>query len=127
MLAHLGLVPTDLNMPRTKGLELCEQVVERFPSVPVLIVTAFGSLETAIQAIRAGAFDFIEIPFEMDVLALAVVRALRCRDLRAEVRCLRAAVGQAGWSDDLGPSMKHLASFWSTARVRGPAEMASLL
>ncbi len=104
---------TDLRMPRMEGLDLCDQVVERFPSVPVLIVTAFGSLDAAIQAIRAGAFDFIEKPFEMDVLALAVVRALRYRDLRAEVRRLRAATGQAGWSDDLigtSPAMADLRS-----------------
>src|SRR4029079_8387026 len=70
------VVVTDLNMRGTSGLELCQWVVENRPDVPVLVITAFGSLETAVGAIRAGAYDFLTKPFDVEVLALARRRAL---------------------------------------------------
>jgi two-component system response regulator HydG len=82
-------VITDLNMPGMSGIELCERLVEIRPSVPVLVITSFGSLETAVAAIRAGAYDFITKPFEMEVLTLALERALRHRSLLEEVKRLR--------------------------------------
>jgi DNA-binding NtrC family response regulator len=57
--------------------------------VPVLVLTAFGSLETAVQAIRAGAYDFISKPIEMDVLTIALDRAVRSKRLHEEVKQLR--------------------------------------
>ncbi len=85
---------TDLNMRGTSGLELCERVVGNRPEMPVVVITAFGSLQAAIGAIRAGAYDFITKPLELDVLALALERAVRHRSLREEVRLLRSAVAQ---------------------------------
>src|SRR5262249_31996347 len=64
--AELDVVVTDLNMRGMHGLELCARVVENRPDVPVLVLTAFGSLETAIGAIRAGAYDFLTKPIELD-------------------------------------------------------------
>src|SRR5215470_12252067 len=57
------VVVTDLNMKGMTGLELCERVAQNRPDVPVVVITAFGSLETAVAAIRAGAYDFITKPF----------------------------------------------------------------
>ena len=68
---------TDLNMPGTSGLELCAWVTANRPDVPVVVITAFGSLDTAVAAIRAGAYDFITKPFEMDVLRLTLDRAVQ--------------------------------------------------
>ena len=65
------VVVTDLNMRGMNGLELCERIVADRPDVPVVVITAFGSLETAIAAIRAGAYDFITKPFELDALVAA--------------------------------------------------------
>jgi two-component system response regulator HydG len=86
------VVVTDLNMQEMGGIELCERIVQNRPDVPVLVLTAFGSLETAIQAIRAGAYDFISKPVEIDALALAVQRAADHRRLREEVKRLRLEV-----------------------------------
>ena len=60
---------TDLKMPGMSGTELCERIVANRPDVPVVVMTAFGSMETAVAAIRAGAYDFVTKPIEMDMLA----------------------------------------------------------
>ncbi|MGA7122656.1 MAG: response regulator, partial [Polyangiaceae bacterium] len=64
-------VVTDLHMRGVNGLELCERITSNRPDLPVLVLTAFGSLDSAIAAIRAGAYDFINKPVEMDVLGIA--------------------------------------------------------
>jgi two-component system response regulator HydG len=85
------VVLTDLNMKGMSGIELCTRLLESRPEVPVLVLTAFGSLDSAMQAIRAGAWDFITKPVEMEALAVALNRALEHRALRREVRRLRDA------------------------------------
>jgi two-component system, NtrC family, response regulator AtoC len=86
------VVVTDLNMRGTGGIELCERIVANRPDIPVIVLTAFGSLDTAVSAIRAGAYDFISKPVELDVLAIAINRAAKHRELREEVRRLRLEV-----------------------------------
>src|SRR5690349_4043069 len=81
-LAALGVedfdvVVTDLNMPGIHGIELCGRIAQNRPDVPVVVITAFGSMETAVAAIRAGAYDFVTKPFEIDVLTHALDRAVQ--------------------------------------------------
>ena len=59
------VVVTDLNMRAMNGLELCARIVANQPDVPVVVITAFGSIETAVGAIRAGAYDFITKPVDL--------------------------------------------------------------
>ncbi|MET0406066.1 MAG: sigma-54 dependent transcriptional regulator [Cystobacter sp.] len=87
-------VLTDLRMPGMDGLALCERIALNRPDIPVVVVTAFGSLETAVAAIRAGAYDFVTKPVDLDALALLLERAVRHRALRDEVRRLRQALGE---------------------------------
>ncbi|HVJ21075.1 MAG TPA: sigma-54 dependent transcriptional regulator [Polyangiaceae bacterium] len=87
------LVLTDLNMPRIDGIELCRRIARERPDLPVVVLTAFGNLDTAIAAIRAGAYDFITKPFELDAVSVAVSRAIAQHELRREVKRLRAVVG----------------------------------
>ena len=84
----VDVVLTDLNMRGMNGLELCERIVTNRPDVPVVVITAFGSFETAVAAIRAGAYDFTTKPVKFDALALALERAVQHRTLRAEVKRL---------------------------------------
>lgn len=95
------VVLTDLNMASASGLELCRNFADSWPDVPVIVVTAFGSLDTAVEALRAGAYDFITKPFDIQAIALVVERASQHHRLKSEVKRLRAAVGQAGWGDDI--------------------------
>jgi two-component system, NtrC family, response regulator AtoC len=89
------VVISDLNLRGMSGIELCERIAANRPDIPVVVVTAFGSLETAVAAIRAGAYDFITKPFQTDVLRLTLERAIQHRALRAEVTRLRRAVAGA--------------------------------
>ncbi len=95
------VVVTDLNLGQASGLELCRSFADTWPDVPVIVVTAFGSLDTAVEALRAGAYDFITKPFDIQTLALVVERAHQHHRLKSEVKRLRAAIGQAGWGDDI--------------------------
>lgn len=61
---EFDVVLSDLRMPGMSGLELCRRLHGRWPQLPVVLVTAFGSIETAVTAIRAGAYDFITKPFK---------------------------------------------------------------
>ena len=85
-------VVTDLNLQGTNGIDLCERITSNRPDVPVIVITAFGSLDTAVAAIRAGAYDFITKPFDIEALALTLDRAVQLRALREEVKRLRSAV-----------------------------------
>ena len=95
------VVVTDLRMRGMNGVELCERVVVNRPDVPVIVVTAFASVETATATLRAGAFDFLAKPFDMEQLVIAVERAAQHRRLRDEVRRLRAAAEEAARFEEL--------------------------
>ncbi|MBX3232268.1 MAG: sigma-54-dependent Fis family transcriptional regulator [Labilithrix sp.] len=86
------VVLTDLQMPEMSGLDLCERVLGTRPDMPVVVITGQGSLETAIGAIRVGAYDFITKPVDPKLLFLSVSRAIQHRRLSDEVKRLRQAV-----------------------------------
>jgi DNA-binding NtrC family response regulator len=98
---EFDVVVTDLNLPVMSGLELCQHFAENHPEIPVIVITGFGSLDTAVGAIRSGAYDFITKPFDLDVVALAIERAVRHRSLRGEVRRLRQAVSELQHFEDV--------------------------
>jgi two-component system, NtrC family, response regulator AtoC len=86
------VVVTDLHMRGTNGLDLCARIVDNRADLPVIVITAFGALETAIATIRAGAFDFVTKPFNIEELLVAVERASRHHALQGEVKRLRQMV-----------------------------------
>jgi two-component system response regulator HydG len=85
------VVLTDLSMPETSGLEVCERVIALRPDVPVVLITGHATLETAMGAIRAGAYDFVTKPIESKTLGVVVSRAVQHRRLREQIKQLRAA------------------------------------
>ncbi len=87
------LVITDLRMPRMSGIDLIQWTKRYDPRIAVLAMTAYGSIETAVQAVRAGAADYVTKPFEPDALLLAVDKCLRERELRVEIARLRQEGG----------------------------------
>ena len=104
-------VLTDLKMPGVSGLGLCERIVANRPDLPVIVMTGFGSMETAIAAMRAGAYDFVSKPVELDILALRLERAIQHRLLSEQVRLLSDRLHQANrFSKLLGesPAMRRL-------------------
>jgi DNA-binding NtrC family response regulator len=105
------IVLTDLNMPGINGIELCKRIARQRPDLPVVVLTAFGNLDTAIAAIRAGAYDFITKPFELEAVSVAVERAIAQHDLRREVKRLRAVVSATtgfGGLTGTSPTMSRL-------------------
>jgi two-component system response regulator HydG len=89
---EFDVVITDVKMPVMNGIELCEKIVGHYPNIPVIVITGFGDLNAAIGAIRAGAYDFINKPFQIEEIIIAINRALQHRTLREEVKRLQQAV-----------------------------------
>ena len=90
------LLLTDLKMPGMDGMELLRRAHEVDPALPVILITAFASIESAVAAIKDGAFDYLPKNFSVDQLRVAVERGLRQRELRArESKPPRAASGDA--------------------------------
>lgn len=85
------VILTDVRMPGTTGLQLCRQLTQTRPDIPVVVMTAFGTLETAVSAMRAGAYDFITKPIEMDLLSITLQRAIEHRRLSEQVRLLESS------------------------------------
>ena len=86
------IVLTDLRLPDVDGMEVLQASRETQRDLPVILITAFGTIETAIQAIRQGAYDFVTKPFAMDEISLLVGKAWEARRLREENRRLREEV-----------------------------------
>lgn len=84
-----GVVVTDINMPGTDGLQLMKQVLAVDADIPVILITGHGDISMAVNAMRDGAYDFIEKPFPADLLTDVVRRAMEKRALTLEIRNLR--------------------------------------
>jgi len=78
------VVVTDLVMPRMGGLDLLKRVAADYPDVPVIVITAHGSVDTAVAALKSGAFDYITKPFEQDELKKVIAKAARAHDLERQ-------------------------------------------
>jgi two-component system response regulator HydG len=98
------VVVTDVNMRGMSGVELCQQLLERRPMLPVVVITAFGTMETAIQAIRAGAYDFLPKPFRIEQLVMAIERGATLARLKREVQRLQRAAAPASFAGLVGES-----------------------
>ena len=99
----VDLVITDLRMPKIDGIELLRQLRERDNDVSVIVVTAYGTVETAVDTMKYGACDYIVRPFELEAVEAAVKRALKLSKVQRENRFLRQEINQ-GWGEFIGSS-----------------------
>ena len=83
---EVELVITDLAMPELDGIELLTQLRALYPDLPVVLLTARGSERVAVRAIKAGAFDYVAKPFDVDELELVITRALELASWKREAR-----------------------------------------
>jgi DNA-binding NtrC family response regulator len=90
------VVVSDIRMPGRSGIELVGELRRLRPDTPVVLMTAFGSIDSAVEAMRAGACDYITKPFEPDIVQLTVEKAYERRSLEQENRRLRRAVDETG-------------------------------
>ncbi|MBI5188077.1 MAG: response regulator [Nitrospirae bacterium] len=86
------LVITDIKMPRVDGFEILKKVKEVSPDTLVIMITAFGTTESAIEAMKLGAYDYIHKPFEIDEIRLIVKKAIEKKKLREELTMLKKQI-----------------------------------
>jgi two-component system response regulator HydG len=120
-------VLTDVRMPSMSGIQLCQEISNQWPDVPVVVMTAFGNLETAVAALRAGAYDFVTKPVEMDLMAVCLERAVEHHRLQQQVRRLTETVDRAAqFGDVLGDSPAMQAVYRQLLQI-APTETSVLL
>src|SRR4051812_20937298 len=81
---HIDLVVTDLKMPKVDGMELLREALREDPELPVVMITAHGTVDTAVEALKTGAFDYLTKPFDKDEVRQIVAKALKTRQLASE-------------------------------------------
>jgi two-component system response regulator AtoC len=121
----IDLVITDLRMPEMDGIELLAQLRARDSDVPVMVITAHGTIETAVTAMKHGACDYILRPFDIDALELAVGRALNGAEVARQNAFLREEIGR-GWDAFVGTSQPMRDVYGLIQRV-GPSKASVLI
>ncbi|WP_174274735.1 nitrogen assimilation response regulator NtrX [Sphingomonas bacterium] len=124
----LALLDVWLQGSRLDGLQLLDEIKRRYPSLPVIVVSGHGNLDTAVAAVRQGAVDFIEKPFESERLLHLVARATETDRLRRENASLKARIGDdaeltglSGAINQVRATLKRVASTGSRVLISGPA------
>ena len=111
--AEFDVVLSDIRMPGKSGIEMVGDVKRLRPAAPVILMTAFGSVASAVEAMRAGAFDYVTKPFEPEAVLFSVERAVERRVLEEENRTLRRAVERTASLGDLigaSPALRDIAA-----------------
>lgn len=90
----VDMVISDLQMPNVTGIELLKQVKDQYPDMLFMMITAFGTTETAVEAMKLGAYDYITKPFKIDEVRINIANALRSQNLEVENRTLKKELKQ---------------------------------
>jgi len=101
---EFGVVLADVHLDGASGIDLCARIAERWENIPVVVMTARGTLETAIAAIRAGAYDFVTKPLDRAALERTLERAWRHQRLSHEIRRAERFVAEPGFEKIVGES-----------------------
>jgi DNA-binding NtrC family response regulator len=121
------LVLTDLRLPGMSGLELLAAIRRQNSVVPVIMMTAYGSIETAVESMKAGATDFLLKPFSLDHLMTVVNKAMEMRALRDENRQLREQLGYRYEFDNIIGRSEPMQEIFSTIERVAPTRATVLL
>ena len=121
----IDLIITDMRMPVMDGIELVRQLHAQDAAPPVIVITAYGTVESAVEAMRLGAVDYITRPFEVESVELAARRALNLSQVQRENRFLRDELA-TGWQEFIGRSEPMLEMYDLISKV-GPSEMPVLI
>lgn len=121
------VVVMDQNLPGMSGQSATQQIIECVPGVKVIMVTAFGEIEKAVDAIRRGAYDYLTKPFDNDEFLLRVQRACEARRLALEVQTLRKALGERHSFDRILGKSESLHAAIHLARRAAQTEVSVLI
>ncbi len=118
LIDRADLILSDFRLPGMSGLEMLQLIRRQNTQVPVIVMTAFGTIENAVEAMKAGAVDFLLKPFELDHLTAVVNKALEIRTLREENRALKEELGRKyQWDNIVGRSQAMQQIFATIMRV----------
>ena len=120
-------VVTDLRMPGLTGLDVLRHVTKSHPGVPVVVLTAYGTVESAVEAVRTGASDFLLKPVEIPRLRAAVFKAVRERGMRREIDRLREEVGRPAGLEGIVGSSRAMEEVVRKIRLVAPTRMNVLI
>src|ERR1035437_2817970 len=121
------LVLTDFKLPKMDGLQLLGLIRRQNAQVPVVVMTAFGSIETAVEAMKAGAINFLLKPFSLDHLMQVIHKALEVRDLRDENRKLKAELGRRYEFDSIIGHSENMQEIFAAIERVAPTRATVLL
>jgi DNA-binding NtrC family response regulator len=121
------VVVTDLRMPGLTGLEVLRHVTKTHPGIPVVILTAYGTVEGAVEAVRAGASDFLLKPVEIPRLRAAVFRAAKERGMEREIERLREEAGRPAGVEGIVGASRAMEEVLRKIRLVAPTRMNVLI
>src|SRR5208282_5101769 len=105
---NVDLVLSDYRMAEMNGLELLHEIKARFPKLLVILITAYATVESAVEAMKSGAYDYLAKPFSLDQIGHVVDRALEVKALRSENQALRDTIDEVPLLDSKSPAMTAL-------------------
>ncbi len=123
----VDLVVTDLKLPGMNGLEFLQAVKRQNAALPVVVMTAFGTVETAVEAMKAGASDYVLKPFSLSEMRMVIRKELDVRDLREENRSLREALGKRYAHPNVVARSKKMQEVLATVERVAPTNSTVLL
>jgi two-component system response regulator AtoC len=123
----IDLVLTDLKMPGMSGVELLSRIRTLDPDVPVIVLTAHGTVQTAVEAMKQGAFDYILKPFDVQAIELIIRNALEMRQYRTENRFLKAQVPATSVFENLVGGSAAMQAIYDLIRQVAPGKTAVLI
>lgn len=123
----VDLMLSDIRMPGRDGISLVSEVVKRFPHTLCILLTAYGSIETAVDAMRSGAYDFLTKPINLDHLDVKIQQALEAQHLKSRVENLQSQVDQKyGMGNIIGES-ESMQKVYTTIRDAAPTDATVLI
>lgn len=121
------VVITDMQMPDLSGIEVTKRLKAKHPDLPIIVMTAFGSIETAVEAMRKGAFDYITKPFKLIEMTMFVERALSLAQLSRDNKALRAEIKKGFGKGRLTGKSKSMREIYDLLERVAPAQSSVLI
>ena len=124
---NFDLVVTDIQMPGADGMDILKETLKKEPKPPCILITAYGSIETAVEAIKAGAYDFISKPVNVDRMEQIFERALESKDLKEENRRLKKRLNDKYGLDNIIGKSSKLRDVFDMVKQVAPAKSTILI
>jgi len=116
---HFDLCLTDMNLPDGNGIEIVEYIQQKYPHIPVAVITAYGNMETAIQALKSGAFDFVSKPVDLQDLRKLVSSAISLPENISQKSSSRKLLGESAATQTLRKQISKLARSQAPVFIQG--------